>query len=418
MENQPTTKQLILFTVVLSFIVSMIGTVLVLGVFGPIFGSSEGVTGPFVFNRPKILDKIVPTITPVTQEELVVKAVDQASPAVVSVVASKDVPVIEQFNVDPFSNDPFFQQFFGGNGSGFSIPQFRQNGTKREDVSAGSGFLVSADGLILTNKHVVSDKAADYTILLNDGTKKTAKVLALDPLQDLAVLKIEGSNYPFLQLGDSSQIKIGQTAIAIGNALGEFRNTVSVGVISGLERSVVAQGATSGSESLQELVQTDAAINPGNSGGPLLNLQGQVVAIDTAIAQGAQNIGFAIPINKAKRDIDNVSKLGKIIYPYIGVRYVTITPQVAAENKLGRNYGAWVTSSGSGGDAVVPGSPAEKAGIRAGDIILEANGEKVGINNTLAAVLQKYSIGDELTLKVFRDSKEIEIKVKLEEYKP
>ncbi len=420
-ENQPTTKQLIVFTVVLSFIVSIIGTVLALGVFGPLLGLGEGGGAPLIFNKP--IEKIIETITQketservLKQDEVVVKVVEETSPAVVSIVASKDVPVVEQFFIDPFGNDPLFKQFFGEDIPGLRIPQFRQKGTQKQDVSSGTGFIVSQDGLLLTNKHVVSDVEAEYTVLMNDGRKKTAKVLARDPLQDLAVLKIEGSDYPSVKLGDSDQIKIGQTVIAIGNALGEFRNTVSVGVVSGLQRSVVASGAEGGPEILQELIQTDAAINPGNSGGPLINIHGEVIGINTAVARGAENIGFAILINKAKSDLENVKKHGRIIYPYLGVRYIAVTKELAEKEKLGRDYGALIRGSAED-PAVVSGSPADKAGLRAGDIILEFNKERIDQNRTLGSFVQKFQVGDEVTLKIFRDGKETEVQVKLEERK-
>ncbi len=419
-ENQPTTKQIILFTVVLSFIVSVIGTVLSLGVLGPLLGVGESSGGPLTFNKP--LEKIREIITQketqeriIKQDELIVTVVEAASRAVVSIVATKDVPVVERYYVDPFGDDPFFRQFFG-NGGGVQIPQYRQKGTEKQEVSAGSGFIVSPDGMIVTNKHVVADTGAEYTVFLNDGKKKTAKVLARDPLQDLAIIKIDGTEYPFLTLGDSSQVKIGQTVIAIGNALGEFRNTVSVGVVSGLQRSIMAQGGGGGPESLKELIQTDAAINPGNSGGPLLNIYGEVIGIDTAIAQGAENIGFAIPANKVKADLENVKKYGRIIYPFIGVRYAVITKEIADENKLGKDYGAWVVKS-QDGVAVVAGSPAEKAGLRDGDIIFEMNGVKLDLDHTLALEIQKHQVGDEVALKIFREGREQEVKLKLEERK-
>ena len=418
-EIQPTTRQLIVFTVVLSFIVSLIGTVLALGVFGPLFGVGDSTTGPFLFNRPKILEKILErpaSDTPLRTDEMVVKAVADASPAVVSIVASKDVPIVEQYYVDPFSNDPFFKQFFGDGGSGVQIPQYREKGTQKQDVSAGTGFFVSADGIILTNKHVVADTTADYTVLMNDGSKKPAKVLARDPLQDLAIVKVEGSRYHPLRLGDSSGVKIGQSVIAIGNALGEFRNTVSVGIISGLQRSIVASGADGGPEALDELIQTDAAINPGNSGGPLMNLAGEVVGINTATARGAENISFTIPINKAKHDVASVTAHGKIIYAFLGVRYTAVTKELVDKEKLGRDYGAWVASTDTE-PAVTPGSPAEKAGIKAGDIILELNGIRVDGDHTLGSLIQVHEVGEEVTLKIFRDDKEIEVKVKLEERK-
>lgn len=416
MENQPTTKQLIIFTVILSFIVSILGSALTLGLFG---GVSDGADGsPFVFNRPAILERITEkqiSESILRQDELVVAVVEQASPAVVSVVATKDVPVVERFFVDPFADDPFFKQFFGGD-SGFRIPQFRQKGTQTQEVSIGSGFIASSDGLIITNKHVVSDATADYTIFLNDGSKKLAKVLARDPRQDLAVLKVEGTDFPFIKFGDSSKIKIGQSVVAIGNALGEFRNTVSVGVISGLQRSITASGAVTGPEMLQELIQTDAAINPGNSGGPLLNLRGEVIAINVAIAQGAENIGFSIPANKAARALDSVKKFGKIVTPFLGVRYVAITKDLAEAQKLARDYGALLKSS-DGEPAVSAGSPAEKSGLKEGDVILELNGTRVDQDHSLSSLIQNHNVGDTITLKVFRGGKEIEVKVILEERK-
>ena len=416
-EQQPTTRQIVLFSVVLSFIVSVIGTTLALGVFGPLFSGESG-SAPILFSRPRIFqqiaDKVVAPERSLRQDELVVKAVEEVSPAVVSIVASKDVPVIERYYVDPFGSDPFFQQFFG-DGSGFQVPQYRQKGTQKQDVSSGTGFIVSSDGLVLTNKHVVADTAAEFTVLMNDGRQKPARVLARDTAQDLAVLKIEGQNLPVARFGDSSQVKIGQAVIAIGNALGQFRNTVSVGIISGLERSIVAGGGGE-SEVLQELIQTDAAINPGNSGGPLLNIYGEVIGINTAMATGAENIAFTIPINNAKRDVASVKAHGKILYPFLGIRYTLVTKDIADKQKLGRDYGALVGKSDTD-PAVVVGSPADKAGIKEGDIILQINGERIDPDHALASLIQKYQVGDEIALKVFRDGKESDINVKLEERK-
>lgn len=428
-ENQPTTRQLIVFTVILSFIVSVAGTILSLSVFTPLLsGGDSGNGSSVIFNKRNFLEKITQT-TPekkqkdeennqkvVRQENTVEKVVADSAPAVVSVVASKDVPVVEQFFIDPFGDDPLFRQFFGGGGSGLQVPQLRQKGTERKDVSAGTGFIVSADGLIVTNKHVVNDQNADYTIFMNDGKKIPAKVLARDPFQDLAVLKITGSRLPFLRLGDSSKVKIGQTVIAIGNALGEFRNTVSVGVISGLQRSIVARGGSSGSEVLEELIQTDAAINPGNSGGPLLNIRGEVIGINTAIASGAQNIGFTIPINKVARDLQSVKTFGRFIYPYLGVRYIIITSELVAKFGLARDYGGFIAKN-NGEPGVAPGSPADTAGIKEGDIILSINGERVDTDHTLLALIQKYQVGQEVTVRIFRDGKEFDVNVKLEERK-
>lgn len=423
-EQQPTTRQIVLFTVLLSFIVSVIGTVLSLGILGPLLGMGEAASGgPIQFNKPGILERIRETVTEketteriLRQDELVVKVVEEASPAVVSIVATKDVPVVERFFVDPFADDPFFRDFFGGHGSGLRVPQFRQKGTEKQEVSSGTGFIASPDGLILTNKHVVSDTEAEFTVFLNDGQKKPAKVLARDQFQDIAVLKIAGANMASVRLGDSSGLKIGQSVIAIGNALGEFRNTVSVGVVSGLQRSVVASGRGVGSEVLQELIQSDAAINPGNSGGPLLNLRGEVVGINTAMAQGAENIAFAIPINKAKRDLESVQQHGRIVHPFLGVRYQVVTKELAEQKKLGRDYGVLLVGAADE-PAVVKESPAEKAGLKEGDIILELNGARIDAAHSLASILEKYQSGDEITLKVFRDGKESEAKAKLEERK-
>lgn len=345
-------------------------------------------------------------------EEAVIKAVDVASPSVVSIVVTKDLPVIEQCPYEPFSDlPPEFRDFFN---FGFEFSQPCEKGTRREEVGGGSGFIVSEDGLILTNKHVVNDAKAEYTALTNDGKKYNAKVLARDPLQDLAVLKIDGSDFKPAQFGDSDTTKLGQTAIAIGNSLGEFRNTVSVGVISGLSRTITARGNGFGSETIQGVIQTDAAINPGNSGGPLLNLKGEVIGINTAIASGAQNVGFAIPINQAKRDIHSVKQTGSIKAPYLGVRYLMVTPDIAKQQNLSVDYGALVRGT-TEGPGVMSNSPAAKAGVLAEDIILEINGEKLTSERPLGTVIQKYNIGETLFLKVQRGKSVITLNITLGE---
>jgi len=344
-------------------------------------------------------------------EQAVVDAVKKASPAVVSITISKYVPIIEQCPYNPFSNlPPEFQQFFGN-----QLPQFYQpceKGTKLQEVGGGSGFIISSDGLILTNRHVVADKSASYTVFTNDGKKYSAKVLARDPVQDLAVIKIDTAGLPTVDVGDSDSVELGQTAIAIGNALGEFRNTVSVGVISGLSRTVTASGPGVGEETIQGVIQTDAAINPGNSGGPLLNLRGQVIGINTAIAEGAQNVGFAIPVNRAKRDIQSVTTSGEIQVPYLGVRYMTITPEISKSQKLPVDYGALVRSSDQG-PAVQPNSPADKAGVEAEDIILEVNGQKIDQDHLLGDLINKYNVGDTVTLTINRGGKAITVQAVL-----
>jgi len=353
-----------------------------------------------------------PIYTPtVDYEQAVISAVEKSSPAVISIIISKNLPVIEQCPYSPFSDlPPEFQQFFGG-GTQFYAPC--QKGTQLQEVGGGSGFIISSDGLIVTNKHVVSDQNASYTVLTNDGKKYDAKVLARDPNLDLAVIKISASGLPVVGLGDSDSLKLGQTAIAIGNALGEFRNTVSVGAISGLSRSITATGAGS-SETLQNLIQTDAAINAGNSGGPLLNLKGEVIGINVAMASGAQSIGFSIPINQVKKAIQSVQNTGRIITPYLGIRYTMITSDLAKTQNLPVENGVLIQGD-KNNSAILQNSPASKAGLKDGDIIIGLNGEQISQGKMLGSLLQKYNVGDIITLKILRDKKEIEIKVTLEE---
>jgi len=352
-----------------------------------------------------------------TQEEKIISVVENVSPAVVSIVVTKDVPIIEQYYT-PFGEGwPFFE---------LEIPQYRQQGTEKQEIGGGSGFIVSKEGMILTNKHVVLDTEADYTVFTGDGKKYPAEVLARDPFQDLAILKIEqdktvnqqgslvSKKFPTVQLGDSNNLQIGQTVIAIGYALGEFRNTVSVGVISGLGRTITASGGGL-VETLEDVIQTDAAINKGNSGGPLLNLKGEVVGINTATVLEAQSIGFAIPVNKAKKDIEQVKTSGKIVYPFLGIRYAVINEQIQEENDLPVSYGAWVIKGSGGESAVEPGSAADKAGLKENDIILEFNGEKITTENTLADIIMRYNPGDEVTLKVLREGEEKNFQATLSE---
>ncbi len=375
----------------------------------------KGITSPFSGTSSSTVAEApqVPLYKPTLDyENAVVAAVKKATPAVVAVTISKNVPVIEQCpGASPFSDlPPEFQQFFGG--GDFSIPC--DTGKKQlQEVGGGSGFIISSDGLILTNKHVASDKSASYTVFTNDGKKYTATILAQDPVQDLAVLKITATNLPTVALGDSDSLELGQTSIAIGNALGEFRNTVSVGVISGLARTITASGGGAGAETLAGVIQTDAAINPGNSGGPLLNLKGEVVGINTAVANNAQGIGFAIPINRAKRDIKSVKANGQIQAAYLGVRNMLITPDLAKSQNLTVDHGALVRG-GQDGPAVAKGSPADKAGIQAEDIILEVNGKKVDENNSLSSLVSEYNPGEAVTLKINRAGKEITLTVTLE----
>src|SRR3989344_2981132 len=351
-----------------------------------------------------------------SDEAAVINVVNKSTPAAVSIAATKEF-ILQQRSrsgiFEEFCDDPFFRNFLGPQCDGPSPDSQPQ--TRKQQVSAGTGFLVSSDGLIVTNKHVVDFDGAEFTVLTSNGGQYSAKVLAKDPFNDLALIKINGDNFPTLPLGDSDKLQIGQTVIAIGNALGEFSNTVSRGVVSGLSRSIVAQAGAS-SEKLDQLIQTDAAINPGNSGGPLLNLRGEVVGINTAIAQGAQSVGFAIPVNQIKKAINDVKSFGRIVYPFVGVRYAVITPEIKTARNLSVDYGVLVFDD-SQNPGIVPGSPAEKAGLKEGDILLELNGQKLTVKNDLAQTIQKFKVGERVTLKILREKQNQNIEVVLEEKK-
>lgn len=365
-----------------------------------------------IIEREKIIEEEY--LSQTSQEEAIIQAVEEVSPAVVSIIISKDLPIIEEYFYNPFEE---FEEFFGPGPFEFQVPQYRQKGAEKREIGGGSGFIVSEQGLIVTNKHVVLDKEAEYTVFTNDGRKFSAKVLARDPVQDLAIIKIEQEQtvddngeialkpFPVVKLSNSDDLQIGQSVVAIGNALGEFRNTISVGVVSGLGRTITASGGGL-IETLEDVIQTDAAINKGNSGGPLLNLKGEVIGINTAMVLEAQSIGFAIPINKAKKDIEQVKTLGKIVYPFLGVRYILINERIKEENNLPVDYGALIFKGEAGEPAIWPDSAAEKAGLKEGDIILEFNNEKISQENTLAKIIMKYNPDDKVVLKILRDQKE------------
>lgn len=394
--------------------------IIISAIFGSIFGfMAFGISQKIL---PRI-SSIVAPITPSTNKEVlrqqiveedsaVIDVVDKSSPAVVSIVITKDIPKVQDFFSNPFNFPDFYSPFEG------PTPDQNNGNTERQKVGGGSGFLIANDGMIITNRHVIDDTSAEYTVITNDNKEYSAKILAKDPINDIAIVKIEGSNFPTLNLGDSDSLKIGQTVIAIGNSLGEFSNTVSKGIISGLKRTVTAGGGFGESEQLKNIIQTDAAINLGNSGGPLLNISGEVVGINVAMAQGAQNIGFAIPSNQIKKIISQVQTTGKISVPYLGVRYVLVDKTIQQENNLPFGYGALILRGQKMTDfAVIPGSPADKAGLTENDIILEVNGNKIDQNNSLADLIVKYNVGDTITLKIWDKGKEKTIQVILAELK-
>ncbi|MEK7627277.1 MAG: trypsin-like peptidase domain-containing protein [Patescibacteria group bacterium] len=411
--NKFTQKELIIIIIAVSFVVSSVSGFFAGGAGVKLFELYGDKSAPVILNETEEKEEYSPQTT---QEQAVIKAVKENSPAVVSIIISKDLPVFENYFINPFDD---FDDFFGNNSPfNFQIPQQRQKGTEKKEIGGGTGFIVSSDGMIVTNKHVVEDEEAEYTVLMNDGKKYEAKVLARDPVLDVAIIKIDDKNLPTVILGDSNNLQIGQSVIAIGNALGEFRNTVSIGVVSGLARSITATTSGGAAEKLDQVIQTDAAINKGNSGGPLLNLRGEVIGINTAIAQGAQNIGFALPINAVKKDIKDVKEKGKIIAPFLGVRYILINEAIKKVNNLEVDHGALIQRGKNPEDlAVIPGSPADKAGLVENDIVLEIDGQKITEEYTLADSVGKKSVGDTITLKVLHKGEEKTLKAVLEERK-
>ncbi len=290
-------------------------------------------------------------------------------------------------------------------------------GQNRSSSAAGTGIIVTKDGYILTNKHVING-ASEVSVILDDGTTyEDVKVVAVDPLNDVAFLKIKDvSDLTPATLGDSKTIHVGQQVIAIGNALGEYQNTVTAGIISGTGRSVTASDGTGRqSETLSDMIQTDAAINSGNSGGPLVNAAGEVIGINTATSTSAENMGFAIPISSAKGMLNQLIENGKAERTYLGVYTVEITPEAAKAYNLPVNSGAYIYSS-SAYTAVTKDSPAAKAGLKDKDIITSVNGAKVGSAGSLSSLIGEYKPGDTVQLAVTREGNEIAVNVTLEGY--
>ncbi|MDQ6683113.1 MAG: trypsin-like peptidase domain-containing protein [Chloroflexota bacterium] len=292
----------------------------------------------------------------------------------------------------------------------------QSNGLFGSGQGSGSGFIFDANGWILTNKHVVSG-ADTLRVVLNDTRTFDARVAGTDTLTDLAILKIDGTGLPVAPLGSSAALRPGQVAIAIGNPLGDYQNTVTSGVISGLGRQIPA-GSTSqtSGDQLNNLIQTDAAINPGNSGGPLLNSGGQVIGINTAVATSAQGIGFAIPIDVAKPILRLAVAGKKIARPWVGVHYQPVTKALATEKDLPVDYGALVARAASGNDpAVVPGSPAARAGLQEGDVLVALDGVRIDASHDLSLLILPHAPGDDVTLRVLRQSTARDVDVTLGE---
>lgn len=330
------------------------------------------------------------------EESVVINAVEEVSPSVVSVGAITSRRVVDFFGDDFFDPFGFFRR-----------PESR---TEKEETSIGTGFIISNDGMIVTNKHVIQDIEAKYYVVTNDGQKFEVKKIYRDPENDLAIIQVEpsvGGLRP-IRLGDSSNLRVGQFVIAIGNALGEFQNTVTTGVVSGLGRAVTASDPFGGfQERFDNLIQTDAAINPGNSGGPLLNSAGEVIGVNVATSQAAENIGFAIPIDVVKESLENFNETGKFSRPYLGIKYHQISKRIAILNNVPE--GAYILE-------VIAGGPAEKVGIREDDIITKIDGEGITEDKGgLAKLIGKHKVGDEIELTIFRGEGEIKLTVTLGE---
>jgi serine protease Do len=319
---------------------------------------------------PQVKNTTEETRTLVKEENAVIQAVDDASPSVVAIGVTQRV-------INPF--DPA------------ALPRNRQE-------TIGTGFAVSENGVVVTNRHVVSDIQANYTVVTKDGKKLEVERIYRDPTLDLALIKTRENGLKPLKIGDSSKIKVGQTAIAIGNALGRFSNTVTTGVVSGLGRSIGA-GDPFGNqvEILDDLIQTDAAINPGNSGGPLLNSAGEVIGVNVAVSEAAQNIGFAVPINSVKAIIDEFVANGKISRAFLGVNYRIVTRDLALLNEVPQ--GAYIQE-------VVKDSPAEKAGIEPGDIITRIEGKTVDTQNFISELIRGKKPGDKVSIEVWKGDEE------------
>lgn len=309
------------------------------------------------------------------EESVVIDVAERVSPSVVTVSIEEDRKRVVEFSP------------FGG---------FRSRIEGGEPQDIGSGFVVSKDGLVVTNKHVVNSGSAKYKVITKDGKEYDVSQISKDPSNDIAVLKIQADNLQSVELGESNNLKVGQFVIAIGTALGEFRHTVTTGVVSGLGRGITAGGFYEGYvERLDDVIQTDAAINPGNSGGPLLNSAGQVIGINVAVASGAENIGFAIPVDIVKAALEEFNKTGSFASkPFLGVSFQMISKQTALMNDV--VSGAYVAD-------VVEGSPAEAAGIEVNDIITKFDGEDLKEDGRdLASVISKRKPGQTITIEVWR----------------
>jgi S1-C subfamily serine protease len=343
-------------------------------------------------------------------EEHIIKTIEKVMPGVVSIMVGKEYEEILRERPHELMV-PRASKLDAAHPASPPTPpedELPHTPSGKVQIGGGSGFLVDPSGLVLTNKHVVYDHEAEYIVTTASEDTYRARVVARDPLNDVAILQIEGEDFPSIPLGNSNAIKLGQTVLAVGTALGEFQNTVSSGIVSGLSRFITAVTDSEGhSERLRGLIQTDAAINPGNSGGPLVNLNGEAIGINAAVVFGAQNIGFAIPISKARYDLTELKKYGRIRRPFLGVRYILLNPLFMKKFKLPVSHGAFVLREGTPGrPAIVEKSPADRAGIQEGDIILALNNTPITEKTALEDVLEGVTLGQDISVKVLRKGEE------------
>ena len=361
-----------------------------------------------------------------SDEEKTIAAVHRVAPAVVSITMSKTMSEARGSFLDSMLNPELLPKTHGKKSNdplNLGLPAITPPSNEKVKVGGGSGFIVDSSGIVLTNKHVVFDEKADYVVTTADEQELPAKVVTRDPVNDIAILKVEATGLPTVTM-NTRRVEPGQSVLAIGNALGLFSNTVSKGIISGLARKISAALGSGGEggeqaplvEELHGVIQTDVGINQGNSGGPLINLEGEVIGINTAVIFGAQNISFALPIHWAKQDLADLREHGRIVRPFIGLRYVMLTPEIQKRYKLVSDYGALVTGSHMPGNyAIVKGSPADKAGLQENDIILTINAIKLDQHNELSEVVQNCAVGDTIEMTFLRAGKERQTKTKLEE---
>ena len=348
------------------------------------------------------------------EERRVIRTIKKVMPAVVSITVSKHLKDIER----DIPKELYAELPKAADGKTVKLPDELIDEHGMVQVGGGSGFIVESDGIIVTNKHVISDSNAEYAVITDDGRTFTGTVLTRDPISDVAIVKIDAKHLPSIPLGDSTRLELGQRVVAIGNALGIFKNTVSLGIVSGLSRSIQAQADPEAPpQEMRGLIQTDAAINPGNSGGPLVNLKGYAVGINAAIVSGAQSIGFAIPVNTIKRDLGDLKKYGRIRKPLLGVRYIVIDEKLKEKMNLPVAYGAYIIKEGPREHGVIPGSAAEKSGLKEKDIILQCNGKQVTREHPIQDYLEDLEVGDVVNLLVLRGKEEFKAKVPLTERK-